>query len=361
MPVLPALAQELRTSFEWRRSGYLFETNRNDHYSVRTVQSVVKAEAREAGIEKPRLSSSPAPFDRDDPARFRRSAHRSGAKVPWASATLDDPDLRRDQYSSAWRKLSSSHERRKVLNPAAATVACSGPNNRLEEPERLPDEIDDDTLRKFFTLTRTDLEQVDQCRGPANRLGFAVQLCTLRWHGYFFPDTRAVPRSVVEMIGSQLGLLPISLDDYPQNEKTRFEHLERIREHLGFIRCDAPQRERLLNHLTAIAQGLTRATALRQAAHRWLKQEQIVRPGHTTLRDVIVSAREAALQNVYAVLARSYPRTNGRNRSAAVVAAPVPESPQLEAESAIAFEIGAVQDGSAEGIPGITPCLAGPT
>jgi Domain of unknown function (DUF4158) len=45
-------------------------------------------------------------------------------------------------------------------------------------------------------------------------LGFAVQLCTLRWHGYFLPDTRDVPPSVVEMIGSQLGLLPVSLDGY---------------------------------------------------------------------------------------------------------------------------------------------------
>ncbi len=137
------------------------------------------------------------------------------------------------------------------------------------------------------------------------------------------------------MIGSQLGLLPISLDDYPQNEKTRFEHLERIRQHLGFVRCDAPQRERLLNHLTAIAQGLTRATALRQAAHRWLKQEQIVRPGHTTLRDVIVSAREAALQHVYAILAKDLSAKQMEEIEALlVVAAPVPESAQLEAESA---------------------------
>ena len=52
VPVLPTLAQELRTHLNGRRSGYLFETNRNDRYSVRTVQSVVKAEAREAGIEK---------------------------------------------------------------------------------------------------------------------------------------------------------------------------------------------------------------------------------------------------------------------------------------------------------------------
>jgi len=136
----------------------------------------------------------------------------------------------------------------------------------LEEPDRLPGEIDDDTLRKYFTLSKADLEQVDQCRGPTNRLGFAVQLCTLRWHGYFLPDTRDILSSVVEMIGSQLGLLPIAPDNYPQNEKTRFEHLERIRQHLGFVRCDAPQRERLLNHLIAIAQGLARATALRQAA-----------------------------------------------------------------------------------------------
>jgi hypothetical protein len=190
------------------------------------------------------------------------------------------------------------------LNPAATSVEESGPSDRLEEPERLPDEIADDTLRKYFTLTKSDLEQVAQCRGPTNRLGFAVQLCTLRWQGYFLPDTGDVPGSVVEMIGSQLGLLPISLESYPQNEKTRFEHSERIRQHLAFVRCDAPQRDRLLHHLIEISQRLTRATALRQAAHEWLKQERIVRPGRTTLRDLLVSAREAGLQTVYTVLTR---------------------------------------------------------
>jgi hypothetical protein len=133
----------------------------------------------------------------------------------------------------------------------------------------------------------------------------------------------------------QLGLLPIAPDNYPQNEKTRFEHLERFRQHLGFVRCDAAQREHLLNHLIAIAQGLTRATALRQAAHRWLKQEKIVRPGRTTLRDLIVSAREAALQNVYAMLSKDLsPRQLEEIDSLLIVAAPPPEPAQMEAESA---------------------------
>lgn len=105
------------------------------------------------------------------------------------------------------------------MNLAASAVDNSGPHDRLEEPDRLPADIDDDTLRKYFTLTKADLEQVDLCRGSTNRLGFAIQLCTLRWHGYFPPDTRDIPSSVVEMIGSQLGLLPIAPDNYPLDDE----------------------------------------------------------------------------------------------------------------------------------------------
>jgi len=37
VPILPSLAQELRTHLQGRRHGYLFESNRHKHYSVRTV------------------------------------------------------------------------------------------------------------------------------------------------------------------------------------------------------------------------------------------------------------------------------------------------------------------------------------
>ena len=178
-------------------------------------------------------------------------------------------------------------------------------DKELEAPERLPDAIDTDTLRKYFTLTQPDLDQVHQCRGAVNKLGFAVQLCTLRWHGYFLPDTRALPSAVIKTIAVQLGVLPLPIDAYPQNAKTRWEHLERIRLHLGFVPCDAGQRDRLLHHLTILAQALPRSTALRHAAYRWLQQEKIVRPGRTTLRDLITAAREAALQTVYAMLTSS--------------------------------------------------------
>jgi integrase/recombinase XerD len=52
VPILPSLAQELRTHLQTRRRGYLFESNRHTHYAVRTVQTMVAVCAREAGIAK---------------------------------------------------------------------------------------------------------------------------------------------------------------------------------------------------------------------------------------------------------------------------------------------------------------------
>lgn len=52
VPVLPALAQELRTYLGGRAVGYLFESNRHDAYTPRMVQKIVKEAARAAGIDK---------------------------------------------------------------------------------------------------------------------------------------------------------------------------------------------------------------------------------------------------------------------------------------------------------------------
>ena len=38
--------------------------------------------------------------------------------------------------------------------------SCDSVVEGLETPERLPENIDADTVRKYFTLTETDLEQV---------------------------------------------------------------------------------------------------------------------------------------------------------------------------------------------------------
>lgn len=52
VPILPDLAQEIRTHLGGRVTGYLFESNRNLPYSARRVQQIVKETAEKAKIKK---------------------------------------------------------------------------------------------------------------------------------------------------------------------------------------------------------------------------------------------------------------------------------------------------------------------
>jgi hypothetical protein len=98
---------------------------------------------------------------------------------------------------------------------------------------------------------------------------------------------------------------------------------------LGALRAtktpDASQRERLLQHLIDTGQALPRSTALRQAAHRWLQEQKIVRPGRTTLRDVIGTALETALENAYIQLSNTLASGQAEAIEALLVIATPPE------------------------------------
>ncbi len=52
VPILPELAQELRTHLGQRTVGYLFETNRATRYSPRRIQQIIKETAAQAQITK---------------------------------------------------------------------------------------------------------------------------------------------------------------------------------------------------------------------------------------------------------------------------------------------------------------------
>ncbi len=52
VPILPELAQELRTHLGQRTVGYLFETNRATRYSPRRIQQILKETAEQAQITK---------------------------------------------------------------------------------------------------------------------------------------------------------------------------------------------------------------------------------------------------------------------------------------------------------------------
>ena len=68
VPILPALAQELRTHLGGRRNGDVFESKRSDKYTTPYVQRLVKDAAPRAGIDKNVTPHRVASERRDHPA-----------------------------------------------------------------------------------------------------------------------------------------------------------------------------------------------------------------------------------------------------------------------------------------------------
>lgn len=72
------------------------------------------------------------------------------------------------------------------------------------ERERLstcPKDISDWDLGRFFTLTPDDIQLLKQLRGDDNHLGFALQLCMLRYLGFIPKDLCDPPATVIKLAG----------------------------------------------------------------------------------------------------------------------------------------------------------------
>lgn len=66
----------------------------------------------------------------------------------------------------------------------------------------LPDTKDD--LIRYYTFSETDLSLIRQRRGPANRLGFAVQLCYLRFPGIILGIDQLPFPPLLKLVADQL-------------------------------------------------------------------------------------------------------------------------------------------------------------
>ncbi|MFN8608580.1 MAG: DUF4158 domain-containing protein [Vulcanimicrobiota bacterium] len=80
-------------------------------------------------------------------------------------------------------------------------------------------------LALHYTFSDSDLAVIRQHRGGQNRLGFAVQLCSLRYPGCVLPTDAQPPEPLLSFVSRQLRLNSDLWPQYAQRAETRREHL----------------------------------------------------------------------------------------------------------------------------------------
>ncbi|RUW60502.1 DUF4158 domain-containing protein [Mesorhizobium sp. M4B.F.Ca.ET.049.02.1.2] len=87
---------------------------------------------------------------------------------------------------------------------------------------------DEDSLIRHFTLDPADRLECELRRRPQNKLGFAMQLCTMCQTGRLLWDNEQPPAAVINYLADQLGIDARLHAFYAHRVQTRFDHSRRL-------------------------------------------------------------------------------------------------------------------------------------
>lgn len=99
---------------------------------------------------------------------------------------------------------------------------------------RFPEQIPHEDLSAFFLLSEADHETINRHREAHTRLGFALQLCALRYLGFAPDDLQTAPAVAVEYLAQQLGVAPQALAVYGARRPTRTTDFQQVQAYLHF-------------------------------------------------------------------------------------------------------------------------------
>ncbi|WSQ82564.1 DUF4158 domain-containing protein (plasmid) [Streptomyces sp. NBC_01213] len=186
-------------------------------------------------------------------------------------------------------------------------------DNQAEAYGKFAEEPTRPELERFFFLDDVDRDLIALRRTKYHQLGFALQMCTVRYVGLFLEDPLAVPWPVVEHLAAQLGVEdPSCVKRYTERLKTAYEHAWEIRDAYGYHPYDDPEwgrkfRTFLHGRAWTHAEG---PVALFNQAVGWLRRNRVLLPGVSVLARQVSEVRTIAEKRLHATVARAAQRAD---------------------------------------------------
>jgi TnpA family transposase len=163
---------------------------------------------------------------------------------------------------------------------------------------RIPQNISEWEIAKYYTLTENDIDIINRHRRDFNRLGFAVQLCCLRNLGWSLGNISDIPDSVLFYIAEQVRIHPKKFAYYAQRTNTRIEHLQELREEYGYRNYSDCDYNLLLKYLMPYALENDNTSILIRFAIEELKRQLVILPGITVIEKIVNEVGRTAEDSV---------------------------------------------------------------
>jgi TnpA family transposase len=179
--------------------------------------------------------------------------------------------------------------RRRLLTPAERAGLLAFPTT-------------DDALIRHYTFSEPELSVIRQRRGDHNRLGFAVQLCYLRYPGFALPPDAKPLASLLSLVSQQLRIAPDVWPQYAQRPETRREHLAEVQTWLNLTPFAFADYQRFVHQLAELAQQTDRGIVLAEALVEMLRQQRIILPALEVIERVCSEALTRGTRQVYEAL-----------------------------------------------------------
>ena len=164
----------------------------------------------------------------------------------------------------------------------------------------LPDNHDD--LIRHYTFSEQDMTIILQHRGTSNRLGFAVQLCYMRYPGITLGiDENPFP-PLLKFVSSQLRINSDAWNDYGQRAQTRREHLRELQMIFGFKPFTQEHYQDAINSLDALSMQTDKGITLANALIYNLRSQSILLPTINGIEYICAEAVTRSQRHIYGLL-----------------------------------------------------------
>ena len=180
---------------------------------------------------------------------------------------------------------------RHILTPAQQTQLFDPPDN-------------EEAIARLYTLGSDDLAEIFRRRRPANRLGFATQLCLLRHPGRALRHQEHPPVAMLSMLAEQAACPASAFADYAARPPTLREHRAEAQAYLGLRSFERTDRTLVFAAALEVATSTDRGEPIVAAMVARLRALRIVLPASDTLERIALLARARARKAAYAGLTR---------------------------------------------------------